>query len=169
MLTSWTSCFTILQGCSPPNPVVKSHVPPPRPPNSASWPSDLSTLHSLNISRTNFAKLQQEDKWLGPLNNYLLPRNKASVLTGLAKKDQAWIISTAKRSIIIGGLLMYSDEFMDDCEHYRVFVPSDSLLRKHFLRAYHYSPMGMYCGLDATHNCLSRDFYCRNISKHVRN
>ena len=153
----------------PPNPVVKPHVSPPNPPSSASWPSDLSTLHPLNISRTNFAQLQQEDKWLGPLINYLLSYDDASVLTGLAKKDQAWVISTAKCSTIIDGLLMYSDEFMDDCEHYRVFVPSDSQLQKHFLRAYHESPMGMHRGRDATYNCLSRDFYWRNMSKHVHN
>ena len=64
---------------------------------------------------------------------------------------------------------MYSDEFMDDHEHHRVFVPSDSQLQKHFLRAYHDSPMGMYRGHDATYNCLSCDFYWHNMSKHVCN
>ena len=64
---------------------------------------------------------------------------------------------------------MYSDEFMDDRDHFRVFVPSDSQLQKHFLRAYHDSPMGMHRGRDATYNCLSRHFYWRNMSKHVRN
>ena len=40
--------------------------------------------------------------------------NDASVLAGLSKKDQSWVISTAKRSAVIDGSLVYSDEFMDD-------------------------------------------------------
>ena len=75
----------------------------------------------------------------------------------------------AKRCVIIDGLLIYVDEFMDDAHHYRICVPSDPDLQKHFLRAYHDSPMGMHRGHDATYNCLSRDFYWRNMSKHVRN
>ena len=67
---------------------------PQTPPSSASWPSDLSTLHPLNISRTNFSKKQQEDKWLGPLINSLMSNNDVSVLGGLSKKDQSWVIST---------------------------------------------------------------------------
>ena len=58
---------------------------------------------------------------------------------------------------------------MDDAHHYQIFVPSDPDLQKHFLRAYHDSPMGMHRGRDATYNCFSRDFYWRNMSKHVRN
>ena len=64
---------------------------------------------------------------------------------------------------------MYSDAFMDDCDHFRVFVPSAPQLQKHFLCAYHDSPMGMHRGRDVTYNCLSRDFYWHNMSKHVRN
>ena len=68
----------------PPNSLVQLHGP------------HLSTLHPLNVSRTNFSKKQQEDKWLGPLINYLMSNNDVSVLGGLSKKDQSWVISTAK-------------------------------------------------------------------------
>ena len=64
---------------------------------------------------------------------------------------------------------MYVDEFMDDIHHYRIFVPSDPDLQKNILGAYHDSPRGMHRGRDATYNCLSRGFYWRNMSKHVRN
>ena len=58
---------------------------------------------------------------------------------------------------------MYVDQFMDDTHHYRIIVPSDPDLQKHFLCAYHDSPMGMHRGHDATYNCLSQDFYWCNI------
>ena len=65
--------------------------------------------------------------------------------------------------------LFYSDEFMHDPTHLRIFVPSDSSqLQRHLLQAYHNSPIGMHRGRDATYNSLSRDFYWRNLSKHVR-
>ena len=72
-----------------PNKQATPNVLSPNPPSSASWPTDLSTLHPLNISRTNFSKKQQEDKWLGPLINYLMSNNDVSVLGGLSKKDQS--------------------------------------------------------------------------------
>ena len=109
-------------------------------PSSASWPPDLNNLHPLNISRTSFAEQQQRDKWLGPLVKYLCSNNDVSVLAGLSKKDQSRVTTKAKRCVIIDGLLMYVDEFMDDAHHYRIFVPSDPDLQKHFLCAYHDSP-----------------------------
>ena len=131
----------------------------PDPPGSAIWPDDLSSLHPLNITHFKFAKLQQDNKWLGPLIQYLIYNNDISVLGDICKKDQSWVISTAKRSTIIDGLLMYVDEFMDNQDRYSIFVPSDPALQKHFLRAYHDSPIGMHRGRDATYQCLSRDFY----------
>ena len=86
----------------------------PDPPGSALWPNDLSSLHPLNITCFKFAKLQQHDKWLGALIQYLISKNDISVLGDLCKKDQSWVISTTKRSTIIDGLLMYADEFMDN-------------------------------------------------------
>ena len=58
---------------------------------------------------------------------------------------------------------------MENPDHYCIFVPSDPHLKRHFLHAYHDSPMGMHSGRDATYNALSRNFYWRNLSKHVRN
>ena len=51
----------------------------------------------------------------------------------------------------------------------RIFFPSDTSIQRHLLYAYHNSPIRMHRGRDATYNCLSRDFYWRNMSKHVRN
>ena len=59
-------------------------------PGSALWPDDLSSLHPLNITRFIFAKLQQDDKWLGSLIQYLISNNDISVLGDLCKKDQSW-------------------------------------------------------------------------------
>ena len=101
-------------------------------PGSSLWPNDLSSLHPLNITRFKFAKLQQDNKWIGPLIQYLISNNDISVLGDLCKKDQSWVISTAKRSTIIDGLSMYADEFMDNQDRYRIFVPSDPALQKHF-------------------------------------
>ena len=141
----------------------------PDPPGSVLWPDDLSSLHPLNITHFKFAKLQKDDKWLCPLIQYLISNNDISVLGDLCKTDQSWVISTAKRSTIIDGLLMYADEFMDNQDRYRIFVPSDSALQEHFLRAYQDSPMGMHKGRDATYQCLSRDFYWCNMLKHMHN
>ena len=49
-------------------------------PGSALWPDDLSSLHPLDITRFKFAKLQQDDKWIGPLIQYLVFNNDISVL-----------------------------------------------------------------------------------------
>ena len=64
---------------------------------------------------------------------------------------------------------MYRDKLMENPDHYRIFVPSDPHLQRHVLHAYHDSPMGMHRGRDAKYNALSRDFYWRDLSKHVRN
>ena len=134
---------------------------------SALWPDNISSLHPLNITCFKFAKLQQDDKLLGPLIQYLIFNNDISVLGDLCKKDPSWVISTAKRSTIIDGLLMYAYKFMDNQDQYHIFVPSDPALQKHFLQAYRDSPMGMHRGHDTTYQCLSRDFYWHNMSKHV--
>ena len=54
-------------------------------------------------------------------------------------------------------------------ERFRILVPNGPHLQRHFLQAYHDSPMGMHGGRDATYHAFSRHFYWRNLSKHVRN
>ena len=175
------SCDISPPSMIPPSPQVSpfkddapKHVslPPvkvPDPPGSALWTDNSSSLHHLNITQFKFAKLQQYDKWLGPLIQYLISNDDISVLGDPCKKDQSWVISTAKRSTLIDGLLMHAVEFMDNQDRYRIFVPSDPALQKHVLRAYHDSPMGMHRGRDATYQCLSCNFYWCNMSKHERN
>ena len=58
---------------------------------------------------------------------------------------------------------------MNDPDHLRIFIPSDTTLQRHIIQAYHDSPIGMHRGRDATYHAISRDFYWRNLSKHVRN
>ena len=58
------------------------------PPVLPDWSDDLSVLHPLNISRTEFAERQRTDKWLGPLFNYLLT-NDTSQLAHLSAKDKS--------------------------------------------------------------------------------
>ena len=60
----------------------------PDPPGSALWPDDLTSLHPLNITHFKFTELQQDDKWLGPLIQYLISNNDISVLCDLCKKDR---------------------------------------------------------------------------------
>ena len=64
---------------------------------------------------------------------------------------------------------MYPDELMDNQDRYHIFVPSDPALQKHFLEAYHDSPLGMHRGCDAAYQCRSHDFYWHDMLKHVCN
>ena len=124
--------------------------------------------YPLNISRTEFAEHQCTNKWFGPLFNYLMT-NDTSVLANLSTKDKLWVISTAKYCQIIDGLLVYADKLMVNPERFRILVPNDPQLQRHFLQAYHDSPMGTHCGRDATYHALSRDFHSYNLSKHFQN
>ena len=58
---------------------------------------------------------------------------------------------------------------MTDPSHPRIFIPSDVTFQRHIIQAYHDSPIGMHRGRDASYTAISRDFYWRNLSKHVRN
>lgn len=64
---------------------------------------------------------------------------------------------------------MYRDEFMDDPNHYCYVVPDDIKFHQNLLQAYHDSPVAMHRGREATYQSLAKDFYWRNMSKHVRN
>ena len=133
------------------------------------WSASLETLHPLSISRTNFAQRQRDDPWLWPLFHYLLSNQDSATLTKFPKKVSSWVKTIATNCQVTDGLIMYADKLMDNPGHYRIFVPSDPQLQRHFLHAYHDSPMGMHRDRNATYNALSRDFYWRNLSKHVRN
>ena len=92
-----------------------------------------------------------------------------SVLKDLSKKERNWVINTAPRCTVVDGLRMYSDEFMNNLSHLRIFVPPDTQLQRRLLQANHDSPMSMHRGRDATYLSLSQDFYWRNLAKHVCN
>ena len=116
------------------SPAVKSHpssektppsfdVPHPSKPD---WNTDLQFLTPLNINRLEFANLQRKDSYLGPLIQYLQDPTSLSLFTNLAAKMKRWIISVAKRTKLIDGILYYSDEFMPDSLHLHIYVPSDT-------------------------------------------
>ena len=52
---------------------------------------------------------------------------------------------------------MYSDEFLDDPGHYRIFDSDDNTLKSKLLRAYHDSPLGMHRGREATYHSLASE------------
>ena len=60
---------------------------------------------------------------------------------------------------------MYSDEFLDDPGHLRIFVPDNKDLKSRLLHADHDSPLGMHRRRDNTYNDLARDFYWRRMRK----
>ena len=123
----------------------------------------------LSIGRTQFSDAQRKDPWLNIIIKYLLNDCDINTLKQLSKQQKLWVINISKRCKIIDDLLMYSDEFMIEQDNYRVFVPNDLDLQRKLLSAYHNSPLAMHRGRDATYAAISRDFYWRNLSKHVRN
>ena len=60
---------------------------------------------------------------------------------------------------------MYSDEFLDDPGHFRIFVPDNKDLKTKLLRIYHDTPIGMHRGRDATYHALAHDFYWRGMGR----
>ena len=60
---------------------------------------------------------------------------------------------------------MYSDEFLNDPGHFRMFVPDNKDVKSKLLRVYHDSPLGMHRGRDATYHALASDFYWRGMAK----
>ena len=138
-------------------------------PKSQPWPDDFEQLRPLNFDRVQFAQKQRNDPWLAPLTQFILSGNSEKSISNYSQKVRKWVFSIAKRAKLVDGLLLYSDEFMQNPDHLRLFVPSDTELQRHILHSYHDSPLGMHRGRDATYNAVSRDFYWRNLSKHVRN
>ena len=63
---------------------------------------------------------------------------------------------------------MYSEEFLDNPGHYRIFVPNNKDIKSNLLLAYHDSPPGMHRGRDATYHALTRDVYWRGMGKAMK-
>ena len=137
-------------------------------PESTPWPDNFKQLRPLNFDRVEFMQKQRKDPWLAPLVQFLLSDNSPKSIALYDPKVRKWVTSIAKRTKRIDGLLCYSDEFMKNPDHLRLYVPSDVELQHHILLSYHDSPLGMHRGRDATYNAISRDFYWRNLSRHVR-
>ena len=151
-------------GSVPPT-VTKEDIPFP----ASTALDDLELLQPLNQNRVDFAKAQRADPWLSELISYILSGETQSSLCHLSSKVKNWVLNVSNRCKLEDGLLYYYDEYMEDPSHFRIFVPSDTDLQRQLLKVYHNSPIGMHRGRDSSHACLSRDFYWRNMAKHVRN
>ena len=117
----------------------------------------------LGSNRRELSNLQLQDPTLKEIQKYLSDGNNKSALRHLSSRKQTRIQNLARHCVILDGLVMYSDEFLDDPGHFRIFVPDNKSLRTKLLRAYHDSPIGMHRGRDATYHALAQDFYWRGI------
>ena len=61
--------------------------------------------------------------------------------------------------------MYYLDEFD---QRQRIYFPSNPELQKRLLHIYHDSAFSMHRGRDATNAALSRNFYWKSMSKHVK-
>ena len=124
----------------------------PQMPSTSEWTSDLDLLRLLNCNRVQCAEGQRKDPWLGPLINFLAQDCSLDALSQVDQRVKKWVLAIHKRASVIDGILYYSDEFMQDPTHMRIFVPSESAMQRHLLQAYRDSPLGMH--RDATQRVI---------------
>ena len=77
----------------------------------------------LGSNRQERSNLQLQDPTLKDIHKYLSAGSSKSALRHLSSREQTRIQDLARHSVILGGLVMYSDEFLDDPGHFRIFVP----------------------------------------------
>ena len=102
-----------------------------------------TSIASLNLSPAKFLDLQLKDPKLQMLRNFLM-QPEQTLHTCSTKSDQNWLKQISKRTVLIDDVLVYRDEFMEDPEHYRCFVPQDPELQWKLLSCYHDSLQGMH-------------------------
>ena len=119
----------------------------------------------LGSNRQELSNLQLQDPTLKDIHKYLSAGSNKSALRHLSSREQTRIQNLARHCVILDGLVMYSDEFLDDPGHFRIFVPDNKDLKTKLLRAYHDLPVGMHRGRDATYHALAQDFYWRGMGK----
>ena len=122
-------------------------------------------LTLLGSNRQDFITLQLQDPTLKLIHKYLSAGSKKSSLHDLSFCEQTRIQNLARKCLILEGLVMYSDEFLDDPGHLCIFVPDNKDLKSRLLCACHDSPLGMHGGRDNTYHALTRDFYWRGMGK----
>ena len=118
-------------------------------------------LTLLGSNRQDFITLQLQDPTLKLIHKYLSAGSKKSALHDLSSCEQTRFQNLARRCLILQGLVMYSDEFLEDPGHLRIFVPDNIDLKSRLLRTYHDLPLGTHRGRDNTYHALARDFYWR--------
>ena len=120
--------------------------------------SDESFIH-LGSNRRELSNLKLHDPTLKDIHKYLSAgRSNKSALRHLSSREQTRIQNLARHCVILDGLVMYSDDFLDDPCHFRIFVPDNKDLKTKLLPAYHDSPIGMHRGRETYHS-LAQDFY----------
>ena len=82
-------------------------------------------LTLLGSNRQDFITLQLQDPTLKLIHKYLSAGSKKSALHDSSSREQTRIQNLARRCLILEGLVMYSDEFLDDPGHLRIFVPDN--------------------------------------------
>ena len=94
----------------------------------------------------------------------------------MVKQEQNRVILISKWCKLINSILMYSDELVPNPEHLRLYVPSNSDLQCQLIKIFHDSalpppppPTAMHRGRDATYAPLSKTFFWKGQSKHVKN
>jgi len=109
----------------------------------------------LGSNRRELSNLQLQDPTLKEIHKYLSDGNNKSALRNLSSCEQTRIQTLERHCVILDGPVMYSDEFLDDPGHFRIFVPDNKYLQTKLLRAYHDSSIGMHRGRDAAHHALA--------------
>jgi len=109
--------------------------------------------------RHDFINLQIQDPTLKVISKYQSAGSQKSAVRNLPSREQSRIQNMARRCVLLEGLIMYSDKFLGDPGHFRIFVPDNKDVKSKLLQAYHDSPLGMHQGRNATYHALARDFY----------
>ena len=90
--------------------------------------SDELFIH-LGSNRRELSNLQLQYPTLKDIHKYLSAGSNKSALRHLSSREQTRIQNLARHYVIWDGLVMYSDEFLDDPGHFRIFVPDNKDLK----------------------------------------
>ena len=129
---------------------------------------DLELLQPLNRNRVDFAKAKHASVAKRTNQLYISFDEKQSSLCYLISEVKNWVSNVLKHFKLEDGLLYYNDEYMEYPSHFRMFLPNDTGLQRHLLKVHHNLPFSMNRSCDSAYACLSRNFYWRNMAKHVR-
>ena len=85
--------------------------------------------------RHDFINLQLQDPRLKVISKYQSAGSQKSALRNLPSREQSRIQNMARRCVLLEGLIMYSDKFLGDPGHLRIFVPDNKDVKSKLLQA----------------------------------